>query len=114
MGLPEITKKKVEKTLGAFCERRVPPHVRDKIQLKFFFRGDSVTLFEERPRWDDPKEKTQLNVAQFRFDEATAKWSLYCRDRNSKWHLYQGIKQGASLDYLIDEVDKDPTGIFWG
>lgn len=114
MALPEITKKKVEKVLSEFCDKRVPAHVRDKLQIKFHFKGNSVFLYEERPKWDDPSEKTQLEVAQFRYVQKDNKWSLYWRDRNLKWHLYKEVKASASFDPLLKEVDQDPTGIFWG
>jgi hypothetical protein len=114
MVLPEIIHKKVERELAAFCERRIPAHVRDKLRLTFEFRADSVTLFEDRPLWNDPAQWTHSKVAQFRFDMKTLRWSLYCCDRNSKWHLYESAPATASFEGLLAEVDRDPTGIFWG
>ena len=59
MALPELTRKQVEKLLDKYCDDRVPPHVRDKVQIKYAFRGDTVTLYEERPVYNDPTRKTQ-------------------------------------------------------
>jgi hypothetical protein len=114
LALPELTKKRVESLLADFCEKRVPAHVRNQIKLTFEFRGDTATLFEDRPVWNDPSRWAHSAVAQFRIDSETLKWTLYCRDRNSKWHLYQGINATAALEELLAEVDRDPTGIFWG
>lgn len=114
MALPEILKAKATKTLEKFCQDRIPPHVRDKIKLEFEFRGNAVTLIEVRPVWNDPSHYTQSPVAQFRFDTESMKWNLYCRDRNSKWHPYMNLKPTPDFDLLIKEVDRDPTGIFWG
>lgn len=115
MALSEIQRKKVERTLSVFCDQRIPPHVRDKVKLSFEFRGDTATLFEDRPVWNDPSaEWTHMKVAQFRFDEKKLKWKLFCSDRNGKWHEYQNFAASSDFDNMISEVNEDPTGIFWG
>ena len=42
------------------------------------------------------------------------RWTLFCADRNSKWHLYTEAKPSSNLDALLSAVDADPTGIFFG
>ena len=114
MALPELIKHGAEKKLTAFCERRVPAHVRDQIRLIFKFRGNAVTLIETRPYFKDPSTWTESPVAQFRFGLDEKVWSLYCRDRNTRWRFYNLIQPSANLDDLIAEVDRDPTCNFWG
>lgn len=58
--------------------------------------------------------KQSTVIAQFRFDEETRVWALYCADRNTKWHEYYGLEPNKDLDALLKEVDADPTCIFWG
>jgi hypothetical protein len=41
-------------------------------------------------------------------------WTLYCMDRNSRWHLYDLIEPSADFDDMLIALDRDPTGIFWG
>ena len=114
MALPEFTKKLIQKTLSDYCTRKVPSHVKDQYQLDFKFRGNSVTLYEERPTFMDKSEWVDIVVAQFRYDPKTQKWSLYCADRNSKWHEYIGLNRTKDFNVLLEEVEADPTGIFWG
>jgi hypothetical protein len=115
MPLPLLVKTLAEKKINAFCVKRVPEHVRDKIELSFKFRGDSVTIFENRAPWREGiKEWSSLTVAQMRYDEKTGKWTLYCADRNDKWHEYYDIDSTKDIDKLLREIDEDPTGIFWG
>ncbi len=114
MALPEIIKKGAEKKIAAFCDGRVPPELHDKLRHGFRFRGNSATLFETRPWFQNPKKWRELVVAQFRFDEQAKTWALYCRDRNERWHSYDLVDPTANLDALLEEVDRDPTGIFWG
>ena len=100
--------------MSAYCERRVPLHVRNQVRMHHEIRGDAVTLFEDRPVWKNPKEWSHMPIAQVRFDKGTAKWTLYCADRNSKWHLYTIVRPSSNLERLIKAIDEDPTGIFFG
>ena len=45
MPLPEIVKALVEKRVGEFCKKRVPPHVLDKVNLSYKIRGNIKGLF---------------------------------------------------------------------
>jgi len=114
MPLPEFTRKLVETRLSIYCENRIPVTVRNKVRLAFKIRGNNVTLYETRPYFMDPSVWTESPIAQFRFDDETKRWNLYCCDRNSKWYLYSEIDSSANFDDLLKEVDRDPTGIFWG
>jgi hypothetical protein len=112
--LSEFTRKLAEKKLAAFCDSRIPGHLRNEIRLSFKFRGSTVTLFESRPGFRDRNVWSDMPIAQFRFDDKTALWTLYCADRNDRWHLYFDADPTADLDVLLAELDADPTGIFWG
>ncbi|GBE06017.1 MAG TPA: DUF3024 domain-containing protein [Nitrospirae bacterium] len=115
MPLPTLVKTLAEKKVGGFCRKRVPPHVLDKVNLSYKIRGNSVTVFENRAPWHpDMKEWTSMSVAQMRFNEKTGEWTLFCADRNDKWHKYYDMESTKNIDKILTEIDKDPTGIFWG
>ena len=101
--------------VAKYCDARVPAHARDEIRIEYKVRGKSVTIFDCRPPWHESvgPEWSRLPVAQRRFDPATNEWTLFCADRNSRWHLYDFIEPG-SISELLDEIEADPTGIFWG
>jgi Protein of unknown function (DUF3024) len=42
------------------------------------------------------------------------RWRLYWPDRNRRWHLMDDVAPAATPEPLLDELDADPTGIFWG
>ena len=113
MALPELTKRMAESKLVAFCEKRVPKHVRDEVRLSFTIKGHKIELIEERPGWKDPSTWTQLRVAQIRFNPQTGGWGLFCRDRNDRLHNYP-LAPTADFDAVLSEIDRDPTCIFWG
>lgn len=114
MPLPEFTRRLVETILTKYCAQKMPPHARDKIRFDYRIRGNHVTLYTERPRFDKPSEWADSVVAQFRFNHQDKKWSLYCADRNSRWHLYTIAAPRTDFEALLREVDRDPTGIFYG
>ena len=114
MAIPNAVKLVVESSLVSFFEQKIPKHVKDKIHLSYRFRGNSVILVEHRPYFLRPSEWAESVVAQFRFEPKTNTWTLYCADRNSKWHKYRNMEPTEEFDLLLQEVNEDPTGIFWG
>lgn len=114
MALSEFERERIEKLFGEYCQRKVPPHVRNMLRIEYKIRGGEVKLFECRPRYDDHSVWTELPVARFKKDEKKNTWLLYCADRNSKWHLFKPNGEDKNIEKLLDEVDRDTTGIFWG
>ncbi len=114
VAIPEFELRRVRALLERYCEARVPPHVRHKLTLGFSVRGSAVTLFERRPRFDAPSEWLEHGVARFRYSAAAGSWSLYCMHRDLKWHRYLSCGPAKRFETLLDEVQADPTGIFWG
>ena len=114
MALPDTTRRAAEKALDAFCAKRIPADLPDQVRLGYRFRGDSATLLEEREALGAPGVWVDIVVAQFRFSSRTKQWTLYCADRNSRWNEYIDTEPTHDLEALLKEVDRDPTGIFWG
>jgi hypothetical protein len=114
MPLPPLVKQLIEKKLTAYCQRKIPAHLHNEIRLNFKFRGNTVTLYESRPAFRMPDQWSEIPVAQFRYDPQDNLWTLYCADRNSRWHPDMEIDPVKDFDLLLQEVDRDPTGIYWG
>lgn len=108
--VPDLDLLKIRK----YCEETTPPAFRSEMRVDVGVRGKSVTIFESRPPWDGQGTEWSRNpICQLRFDPATARWILFWADRNSHWHLYELINPGT-VEELLDEIDQDPTCIFWG
>lgn len=75
-----------------------------------------LTIVECRPPWsaDAGTEWTRFPIARLRYTKATRQWSLYWRDRYLRFHLYDRITPSPRIDDLLQEIDRDPTAIFWG
>jgi hypothetical protein len=114
MPIPSVLKESVDKEIESFCFRKFPLHVRDRVWATHRWRSDTVTIFEWRTLFDSPQKAVDIKVAQFRYDAVSRRWSLFCADRNGRWHKYDGVRPSEKFSDLLDEVDQDPTGIFWG
>ena len=114
MPFTEFTKKLIETKLNDYCERRIPIDVRDQLKLTYKIIRYKVNLVETRPYHRDPAIRTETPIAQFRFDSATQKWSLFSFGRNDRWHLYDLIKPSIDFDDMLKALDNDKTGRFWG
>ena len=115
MPLPAAAKDLVEKKLNAFIAQRMPPHVADKIRLSYTFHGNSVTIWEHRAPWTKSLPAwSDMTVAQLRYDPKAQTWMLYWSDRNNRWHEDENLSPIKKLDLILAELDRDPTGIYWG
>lgn len=114
MPLPPLVKTLIEKKVGEYCKNKVPAHALHQVNVSYKIRGNSVTIFENRVPWrPEWTEWTSMPIAQIRYDVKTGKWALYCADRNDRWHEYIDMML-QNIDKILAEIDKDPTGIFWG
>jgi hypothetical protein len=97
-----------------YCDTRVPAHMRDEARVEATHRGQNVTIYDCRPPWHpELTDWSRVPVAQFRYSREHNDWTLYDADRESRWHRYELVDSGA-IDQLLEEVDNDPSGIFWG
>jgi hypothetical protein len=99
-----------------WCRARVPVHVRDRVRVEVDVAERHLTIVECRPPWRAGMgaEWTRFPIARLRYTKSAGAWSLYWRDRNSRFHAYDSVSPTASIEELPAEVDRDPTAIFWG
>ena len=114
MALQPFTRKQAELKVGAYCENKIPMQLQNKIRIYFKIRGNNITIFESRPFYDNPSEWTHMKIAQLRYDNNANEWSLYCADRNEKWHSHIDSEPTKNIEELLKDIEEDPTGIFWG
>lgn len=115
MAFSEFEKKRAEKAIDVFLEkRRPPPHIRPELDIGFRVVGQSVELFEIRPRWDKPKEKIEHAIAKATYVKTTGLWKVYWQRADLKWHSYEPVLQVGSLEKFLALVDEDRYGCFFG
>jgi hypothetical protein len=108
--LPELDIEKLRRS----CRRRVPDTVADEVRLEVSVEGKRVSIHECRPRWRGGEgDWTAMPIAQLRY-EGTGSWTLYFGDRYGTWTLYCDLEPRQPIDAIIDELESDPTCVFWG
>ena len=113
MPFSQIERARLNKILTKWVAE-VPMHVRDKLRHGFLIGPNDVVIFESRPAFQAPHEWRDEEVAKFRFVQAAKEWRLFCQFRDLKWRAYEPLPSADTFEELLDEVRRDPTGIFWG
>ncbi len=114
MAFSELELQMIEASVGALCRRRSPAELRDKLRLVYEVDGHSITVSEERSDWREPKQRRRTPVARLRYTRTTRLWTLYWMRRDLRWHAYEGAAPRRDLRILVEAVDADEYGAFFG
>jgi hypothetical protein len=111
-GLPQLDVARVQR----WCKQRVPESVRDQVRIECEVAARHLTIVESRPPWraDLGPDWIRTPHARLAYTKSRNIWTLYYRDRNLRFHKYAQKLPTASIDELLDEIDRDPTALFWG
>jgi hypothetical protein len=113
--LPELHRQRILRwaDLG---NKALPERARDQIRYEVDLTAVSAPILDCRPPWrpDFGPDWTRFPVARLRYTKTQNKWSLYWRDRNLRFHLYDLVAPSVHVEDLLAEIDRDPTAIFWG
>lgn len=116
MTFSEFETKRLEKVVGAFIDKRRPPaHVRAQLDLAYRLKGQSVEIFEVRPRRAGaPGETMEQPVAKATYVKAHGLWRVYWQRADLKWHRYEPMPQISSIDKFLALVGEDEHACFFG
>ena len=69
-----------------------------------------------RAPWDENsrQEWTHFPIARLRYTAAGKSWTPVPARRNLRFHIYDLPAPSNRVDDLLNEIDRDPTYIFWG
>jgi hypothetical protein len=105
----------IHATVGDLVERRQPPaHLQKQIRLELGIEGHRVQISTIRPQWNDPSKTIKSPVAQFTYTRTKDRWTLYWMRQDLKWHVWKPSEHIMALDKLVQVVDEDVHGGFWG
>lgn len=108
----EIKRAEATRDLTKWCSEHGYP---DQIRYTFGFRGNDVTLFEERPPWDGKGTTwSRLPIARFRYEPDANGWSVSWQRANGRWLTCDWIGTPARFSEALAEVERDPHGTFFG
>jgi hypothetical protein len=116
VALAEIELARVRRAMDSFMQRRRPPaHIRPKLDLGFRVTGQSVEIFEIRPRWrGPPDEKHESPVAKATYVRARGVWRVFWQRRDLKWHSYEPKPEVKSVEEFATLVSEDAHACFFG
>lgn len=103
------------KEVGAYVARRRPaPHLRGKVDLAFSLKGQSIVIFELRPKYTDPSIVVESNIAKATYVRAHDAWKVFWQRADLKWHGYEPDAIVDSVGRFLAVVEADEYGCFWG
>ena len=114
MSFSEFELKYIENTVGKMCKQRSTARLSDYLRTVYVVKGHDVTVYEERSRWNKPREWTSEGIVKFKYIKDQDVWTLYRMRQDLKWHLYEPLPESRTIERLVAEVDKDLHGAFFG
>jgi hypothetical protein len=114
MAFKETEKVLIEAVVSAFVTRRRPPaHILEKLDYGFRLKGQSVELFEIRPKFNDHSVKLNINYAKATYVKTKKIWKVYWKRGTGEWWPYEPCKVKKIEDF-IRLVEKDKDHCFFG
>jgi hypothetical protein len=97
-----------------FCLTRVPATLHHEVRLDVVVADGGIEIHEAKPiLLSAPAGWTTMPLARFAY-ESDGTYTLYSGNRDGEWDYYLDLERNQILEVLIDEVDQDPTSVFWG
>jgi hypothetical protein len=115
MSFNELERKRCEKAVARFIERRrPPPHIRAKLDIAFRVQGQGVEIFEIRPHWQDNTIVLEQPVAKATYNRKKQIWKVFWQRADLKWHSYQPHPEVRTIEDFLAIVDEDEDCCFFG
>jgi hypothetical protein len=70
-------------------DRRAPPNLLDRVNLRYRIDRQTIMPFEVRSAWDDITEVIGRPFAKFTLVRTRAMWTLYWMRASGRWHFYE-------------------------
>ena len=115
MAFSEFEIKRVEKIVSQFIEKRRPaPEIRNKLDLGYRLRDQSVEIFEIRPAWNNPDKIIESPLAKTTYIGTKNIWKVFWRRADMKWHSYDPKPHVNTIEEFLALVDQDKHACFFG
>ena len=110
----EIGKIRIE--MKKFLEKRRPPlHITDEVDLDFRIDDQSIIIYEIRKNYmDENGAEIVIDIAKTTYTKTSKKWKLFWMRSDLKWHGYQDYLLSDELNKVLEVIDIDEFGCFWG
>jgi hypothetical protein len=97
-----------------YCLDRIPTTLHHQVRLDVIVADGGIEIHEARPvLLGAPLDWTTMPIARFAYED-DGTYTLYSGGSDGIWDYYLDLESHQILEVLIDEVDQDPTSVFWG
>ena len=104
-----------ERQIKDFIEKKRPPlEIREKVDIGYSYKNNTLELFEIRPQWDDEKIIRQHPIAKVKYIKTKKVWKIYWLPSNLKWLTYKTNSEVKLISEVLSIIDEDIHGCFWG
>jgi len=115
MGLTERQTEEIEKAAAKFLYYRRPPkEIRGKVDLTYCIEGQSVFIYEIRPKWDNKEILIEEQIAKATYIKTQKHWKIFWMRGNLQWTLYEPISYVKLISDFFDIVSADEMQCFFG
>lgn len=116
MAFSEFETKRLEKVVGAFIEARRPaPRIRSQLDRAFRVTGQSIEIYEIRPRWRGaPGEIMENSIAKATYVKTQNLWRVFWMRADLKWHAYSPVPRVGGIEEFLALVAEDKHACFFG
>jgi len=114
MAFNDIEKQRIKNIVGGLCKKRTPDHAKGQLRYEYKINKQDVILVEIRPYWKDPSQILEHAFAKLKYIRSRNIWKLYWMRATGKWHLYKLSEYSEDLTDLVNEIDIDYYGCFFG
>ena len=107
--------KQVDWIMRKFFNRNRPPErARHQVDLSYEIKNQSVEIFLLRVFWRDQSQTVREPIVKATYDKNSRKWKIYWQRADMRWHLYEPYPEAQDLEIVLQIVEEDPYGCFWG
>ena len=105
-----------EATIKQFVESLRPedPEIRKELDIGYSYDGKVAMLYEIRPVWNNPEKIENIEFAKIRLNKTQMEWSLYWKRASGKWESYPAFPKSTRLDQVLQAIEEDAHGCFFG
>ncbi len=115
MSFNKFQLKQIEKASSLYMSAHRPPaKIRPQLDYEIEVKGQSVTLYEVRPYWQDNSKILKTGVAKTTYVKTTNKWKVFWQRQDSKWHTYPPVPTVKNINEFLAIVAEDANGCFFG
>lgn len=97
-----------------WASTRYPVRLRNEMRAELEVSESGVDVYECRPPWPADAGLQWSKALVVRFEFAHDRWSILWRDSLGRLLPFTPAPSSSSIAELLEVVDDDTSGVFWG